>query len=206
MKMQSSRWCVLGTLFWAVFFSIAASAAEPAYHGKTAEQWMEMLSQSDMEIRSHAFNELTQADQSGGEILLIFLEKPHPGLRNIAALGLHHMAPAYPAAIPALTKAVLDSNLNVRYWALSALKKYGNAARSAVPNIIKAMETYQGKGHALDGPARYYTDARALAAEVLGSIGPDAKAAIPALENALQDPSPMVRESAERAIKSIKGF
>jgi len=167
---------------------------------------MEMLSQPAAEIRSQAFNELTQADQSGGEVLLVFLGEPHLSLRVIAVAGLHHMAPAYPAAIPALTKAVLDVNLNVRYWALSALKEYGREARTAVPNIIKALETFQGKGPALDGPARYYADARALAADALGSIGPDAKAALPALENALQDPSPMVQESAKLAIKSIKGF
>ena len=189
-----------------IFSSTAATAAEPAYKGKTAAQWIAMLSDPDGEIRGQAFAALTQADSSGGGVLLALLGEPGAELRSIATMGLHHMAPAYPAAIPALTEAALDIDLNVRYWALSALKECGKEARSAVPNIVKALETFPEKGPPLEGPARYYADARALAADALGSIGPDAKAALPALENALQDPSPMVQEAAMRAIQSIKGL
>lgn len=195
---------ILCSSLFAVFFAIAVSAAEPAYKGKTAEQWLEMLADQDGSISGKAFEELANADASGGGVLQVFLANPHPGLRGIAAMGFNHMAPAYPQAIPALTEAVLDVSLNVRYWALSALKKYGSEARKAVPNIITALETHKGTGPALDGPDRYYADARALAADALGSMGPDAKAAVPALEKALQDPSPMVRAAAKRAIKSIK--
>ncbi len=197
---------ILCASLFAVFFAIAVSAAEPAYKGKTAEQWLEMLASQESGVSGKAFAELTEADADGGGVLLVFLASPNPGLRGIAALGLNHMAPGYPKAIPALTEAVLDVNLNVRYWALSALKKYGIVARKAIPNIIKALETHQGTGPALDGPDRYYADARALAAEALGSIGSDAKAAIPALEKALQDPSPIVRDAAKMAIESIKGL
>jgi len=202
--MRSCRRFILWTLVLAFFGGTVALAATPIYHGKSAEQWLDMLSQSDGDIRDQAFTELTQADQSGGEVLLAFLGSPNPNLRTIAVMGLNHMAPAYPASIPELAEAALDVNLNVRYWALSALKKYGNKAGSALPNIIRALETYQGKGPALDGPDRYYADARARAAEALGNIGSDAQAAIPALENALQDPSPMVRESAKRALELIR--
>ena len=204
MGMRSCCRSILWTLLPAFFWGTVASAATPMYHGKSAEQWLDMLSQSDKDIRGQAFIELTQADQSGGEVLLAFLGNPNPNLRTIAVMGLNNMAPAYPASIPELAEAALDVNLNVRYWALSALKKHGNKAVSAIPNIIRALETYQGKGPALDGPVRYYADARALAAEALGNIGSDAQAAIPALKNALQDPSPMVRESAKRAIELIR--
>jgi HEAT repeat protein len=207
MKIRSSYGRIFsGAILLAIFFTIAASADEPMYKGKAAAHWIGMLSDPDPVIRSQAFNELTRADRSGGGILLAFLGEPSADLRSIAAMGLHHMAPVYPETIPALTEAVLDVNLNVRYWALSALKEYGKEARSAVPNIIKALETFPGKGPPLDGPARYYADMRALAADALGSIGPDAKAAVPTLENALQDSSPMVQEAATRAIKSIKGL
>lgn len=165
-----------------------------------------MLASQERGVSGKAFAELTTADVDGGGVLLVFLASPNPGLRGIAAMGLNHMAPGYPKAIPGLTEAVLDINLNIRYWALSALKKYGKEARTAVPNIVKALETHKGTGPALDGPDRYYADARALAAEALGSIGSDAKVAIPALEKALQDPSPMVREAAKRAMESIKGL
>jgi HEAT repeat protein len=200
------RFCcrsLVGILLLAFFWGTVASAAMPMYHGKSAEQWLGMLSQSDDDIRGQAFIELTQADQSGGELLLAFLGSPDSHLRTIAVMGLRHMAPAYPASIPGLADAVLDVDLNVRYWALSALKKYGNKAGFAIPNLIRALETCQGKGPALDGPVRYYADARALAAEALSAIGPDAHAALPSLENALQDSSAMVRDAAKRAIESI---
>jgi len=203
MGMRSSCMTLLGILLLLFNLGTVASAAQPMYHGKSAEQWLEMLSQSDEDLRRQAFIELTRADQSGGELLEAFLKNPYPQLRTIAAMGLRHMAPAYPASIPGLADAALDIDLNVRYWALSALKTYGNKAGAAIPNIIRALETYQGKGPALAGPVRYYADARALAAEALGSVGPEAQAALPALKNALQDPSAMVRDAAQRAIESI---
>jgi len=194
----------LGTLLLVLFGVTVVSAAMPMYHGRSAEQWLEMLGQPDDDIRGQAFAELTQADQSGGEMLLAFLGSPNPGLRTIAVMGLNHMAPSYPESIPVLAEAALDVNLNIRYWALSALRAYGEKAGPVVPNIIRALETYQGQGPELDGPVRYYADARARAAEALGSIGPPAKAALPALEKALHDPSAMVREAAKRAIAQIR--
>jgi HEAT repeat protein len=204
MKMRSCCRSILGTLLLVLFWGTAASAAMPTYHGKSADQWLEMLGQPDDDIRGQAFMELTQADRSGGEMLLAFLGSPNPGLRTIAVMGLNHMAPSYPESIPGLAEASLDVNLNIRYWALSALRKYGDKAGSAVPNIIRALETYQGQGPELEGPVRYYADARARAAEALGGIGPAAKDALPALEKALQDPSGMVREAAKLAIEMIR--
>lgn len=204
MKMRSFCRSILSALLLVMFWGTAASATTLMYHGKSADQWLEMLGQSDDEIRGQAFAELIQADQSGGEMLLAFLGSPHPGLRTIAVMGLNHMAPSYPESIPGLAEAALDVNLNIRYWALSALRTYGNQAASAIPDIIRALQTYQGQGPELDGPVRYYADARALAAEALGSIGPAAKVALPALEKALQDPSDMVREAAKRAIELIR--
>jgi HEAT repeat protein len=55
----------------------------------------------------------------------------------------------------------------------------------------------------LDGPYRYYADARAVAADALGAIGRGAGAAIPALKKAEQDPQAEVRASATKALKRI---
>jgi HEAT repeat protein len=44
---------------------------------------------------------------------------------------------------------------------------------------------------------------RALAAQALGAVGPQARAALPDLEKALGDPEPSVRQQATRAIKSL---
>ena len=45
---------------------------------------------------------------------------------------------------------------------------------------------------------------RALSAELLGKIGPDARAAVKALDNALDDKDPTVRASARKALEQIK--
>ena len=47
--------------------------------------------------------------------------------------------------------------------------------------------------------------ARENAARALGCIGPDARAAIPALTKALQDPHPWVQEQASKALEKIGG-
>ena len=106
-------------------------------------------------------------------------------------------------AIPALTKAVLDTDLNVRYMAMTALKNIGPDARGAIPELIKALNTFPGGTPALTGPPRYYADARTAAAEALGAIGPGAKEAIPALNKALSDQSRDVKEAAREALKRI---
>lgn len=204
MKMKSCCRSILGTLLLVLICGTAVSAAAPLYQGKNADQWLEMLEQPDDDIRGQAFMELIQADRSGGEILLTFLESLNPGLRTIAVMGLNHMAPSYPESISGLAEAALDLNLNIRYWALTALRKYGEKAGSAVPNIVRALETFHGQSPELEGPVRYYADARARAADALGGIGPAAQDALPALEKARHDSSGMVREAAKRAIELIR--
>ncbi len=109
------------------------------------------------------------------------------------------------AAIPALAEAVLDRNLNVRFMVMIALQKLGPASKIAVPMLIKALDTFPGGTPPLDGPPRYYADARWAACDALGAIGPDARDAIPALQQSLKDPSADVRKSAAEALKKVRG-
>ena len=108
-------------------------------------------------------------------------------------------------AVPALSQVVLDNNLNIRFMVMTTLKNIGPSAKTAVPSLIKALDTFPGGTPPLDGPQRYYADARSAAAEALGAIGPDAKDAIPALRRTLKDPSDLVRNSAAEALKKIQG-
>ena len=106
--------------------------------------------------------------------------------------------------LPALTETVLDVDLNIRYMAILSLKNFGRASAPAVPALIKALDTFPGRTPPLQGPERYYADVRWVAADALGAIGPGAKAAVPALTQALKDASPDVREAAAAALKRIQ--
>ena len=107
-------------------------------------------------------------------------------------------------AVPALSQAILDNNLNIRFMVMTTLKNIGPAAKIAVPSLIKALDTFPGGTPPLDGPPRYYADARSAAAEALGAIGSDARDAIPALRKTLKDPSDLVRNSAAEALRKIQ--
>jgi HEAT repeat protein len=131
------------------------------------------------------------------------LENPNPGTRAMAAISLTRMGPAAEPAVPALSKALADQDLNVRYCAANALKAVGPAAQAAVSALVRALDTVPGGSPALDGPVRYYADVRSVAAEALGAIGSRAKDAVPALKKALNDPDPGVRSAAAEALQRI---
>jgi HEAT repeat protein len=113
------------------------------------------------------------------------------------------MGPSAKAAVPGLAEAVVDRDLNVRYYAAEALEAVGPEAKAAVPALIKALGTFPGGSPPLEGPQRYYADTRSVAAEALGAIGPGAREAVPALRKALKDPDPSVRSAAAEALKRI---
>lgn len=132
------------------------------------------------------------------------LQDANSATRVEAAMALAEMGPGANKAIPALSVAVLDRNLNVRYYAINALKAIGPPAKAALPQLIKALDTFPGGSPPLEGPERYYADARAVAAEAIGAIGPDAKDAAPALKKALEDENGDVRSAAAEALKRIE--
>ena len=133
------------------------------------------------------------------------LKSADAGVRARAAIALAELGADAKPAIPALTTALADKNLNVRYWSAKVLKGFGPEAKTAVPALVAALKTFPGGSPELEGPGRYYPDVRSLAAEALGAIGPAAKEALPALKEASADESPDVRGSATEAIKRIEG-
>ena len=144
------------------------------------------------------------ADVSVDE-LIERLHASNPGVRGMAAEELGQMGPAAKAAVKPLAMAVSsDEDLNVRYWAARALAAMGPEAKDAVPALMGALRTtFPDRG--LQGPDRYYADARSACAEALGRIGAEAKVALPALREALADKDPSVREAAQEAIDLIGG-
>ncbi|MEL7226958.1 MAG: HEAT repeat domain-containing protein, partial [Cyanobacteria bacterium J06576_12] len=133
--------------------------------------------------------------------LAVALEAEAEDVRYQAAGILESIEPAASAAVPALLAALNDQNEGVRDAAIQALrrltKRYGedvsaDAAKDydLVPTLITAL---------------YYQDSsiRAIAAELLGNLGPEAKYSVPALIGALNDSETTVRRQAASALGKI---
>ena|GEM_PF-363128 len=121
------------------------------------------------------------------------------------------------AAIPALIKALEDSNFDIRYSAVIVLEKIGSDA--AIPALIKALEdsnfdirySVAGALRRIDSDVAVsvliqalensYSDVRRIAASALGQIGSDA--AIPALIKTLEQSDYRMRRIAASALGQI---
>ena len=92
------------------------------------------------------------------------------------------------AAVPVLLEGLDDPDDQVREGIVFALRMTGTGA---VPALIVACQDEDAY-------------VRAVAAGLLGQIGPKAEAAIPALKERLQDGDASVRQAATHALKAIK--
>ena len=131
-------------------------------------------------------------------------------LRIAALQALGAFGRAAAPAVPALVDALRDPDLRIRWFAIETLALIGPEAKAAVPKLIEALRSkdvaeagmLRGLGTFMfrqmdDGPIRL------IAAEALGRIGPEAKAAVPDLIAALDGPDSRVRCEAVRALGAI---
>jgi HEAT repeat protein len=96
-------------------------------------------------------------------------------------------------SVPLLIKGLEDEDVATRRHASSALRFYGSLAKSSVPHQIKRLETEQDRivlGYILKG---------------LGTMGPDAKEALPAVEKVIKGNDEQLIEMARRAKVFIEG-
>ncbi len=112
----------------------------------------------------------------------------HPSLRSEAANALGRYGPKAEAAVPALTAALKDRDVNVRTTAAIALGKVGARSAPAVKALTQAL------GRERD------VELQAAAAEALGMIGDKAAPAASALVAALGSESGDVRREAAGAL------
>ena len=111
----------------------------------------------------------------------------HPAV-DVRARAAQALVAVDTRAVPALTAALGDKEYRVRANAAEALSKL--PPRDVVPGMIEALRSAE-------------VSVRANAAGVLGSFGPAAKPAVPALARALRDPNLRVRELAGEALNRI---
>jgi len=188
----------LATIFLA---TTMAAAGGSTYKGKSAQQWTEELSHGSMD----AFFALSGPEKEAAPVLGEMLGSDLSRVRSVAAQGLAEIAADAVSLVGPLGRALKDKDLNVRYYAAQALRKMGPAAAPAVPDLIGALDTHPSREPDLEGPHRYYKDARSVAAEALAAIGPAANPALPKLrEVAAKDDEAEVRDAASEAIKKIE--
>lgn len=185
----------------AILPAATAAGGDATYQGKSAQEWTKELARGNMD----AFFALTGPEKDAAAVLGEMLGSEHSPVRAVAAQGLAEIAADAVSLAGPLGRALKDNNLNVRYYAAKALGKMGAAAAPAVADLIGALDTHPSREPDLEGPPRYYKDARWVAADALGAIGPPAKSALPKLrEVAAQDDEAEVREAAAAAVKKIE--
>jgi HEAT repeat protein len=151
---------------------------------------------------------------------------------EVVALGqLRRLGPAsydqlIHEVVPAAVAALKHEDQWTRWRAAGLLGAFGADAKTAVPALVKALETthdldwgFQAKAAGALGmigpeareavPALIRTlqsgepGLRSSAAFALSRIGPDAKSAVPSLLRALQDQNEEVRHNAKQALEQI---
>jgi HEAT repeat protein len=126
--------------------------------------------------------------------------------------------------VPALVRLMGDPDMDLKLAAATALERYGPAAKRAVTDLIgtavhgdaelrvasmRCLIAIGGSEANLAIPALRTALAasdprvRAMAAEVLGKLGPSAKDAEPDLQKALHDNNAQVQKAAGDALLSI---
>jgi HEAT repeat protein len=122
-------------------------------------------------------------------------------------------------------KMLKDEDLIKKYAAIKAIGELGPEAKEAIPILIETIREMKDRdkrilfacNQALLGMGKEIVphmiallkddtwEMRRGSAWVLGKLGPDAKDAVPALTEALNDPNHAVRTKAAEALKKIKG-
>ena len=174
--------------------------AEPGFE----TELIDALADPDAGIRASAASLLGRieapASSAAVPALLGALHDDAEEVRFEAAQALAVIAPEVSAAgVPILHSVLLHGGGwaymkdPVRPWerrkdAIRALERHGSAAAVSVPALIDALDEYCLADRAADA---------------LGSIGPLASAAVPALLRALRGPDQEIRDSAARALAAI---
>ncbi len=147
-----------------------------------------LLKDSSADLRARAAEALGKigpAAKSAVPELISLVTDPDKTVRREAIEAVHQIGPGPKVSIPLAVKVIEDAEPSVRMRALDALAERGE---QAVPFLIEALENKE---------ARYW------ACLVLGEIGPEAKAAVPALTGLVGADDPQVRREATLALAGV---
>lgn len=179
----------LGRLAAAADEAGAASSPENIA-GRTLEEWASDLSSPNRIVALRAVLTIGQFGQAATDVLTEALAHKQAGVRYWAASELGDIGSLPAAAKSRLTDLLDDDQIGVRLAAAYALCRGGQLEKS-LPVLTDA----------LSHPTR---GVRNAAADFLARIGPPAKAATPALEQALQHQDYHTKGAAQEALLRIR--
>jgi hypothetical protein len=155
---------------------------------------IEQLQGSDPAARRGAAEKLAQLgpDAAPAAIELVrACADSDEGLREWSVAALEGLEAPRTADVPALAKLLSHENSLAAYWAATLLGRLESQAAPAVAELATALDA--GRDLSL----------RERTAWALGRIGPAAKAALPALQQAASGGEPRLARLAEEAIASV---
>lgn len=164
----------------------------PALSALAADELVAALSSEDWTLRSLAADALAAGGPEVVPALLTELDSGVDERREEAVRILGTLGEDARDAAPILAKLLVDDNWTVQYEAGNLLETLGPDER--VIELLAAM-LRESKNE----------DAVTRAAEILGSYGPAAASAVPALRHAITRESWSVTQAAEDAIEKIEG-
>ncbi len=161
------------------------------------------------------------------ETLVELIDDPNRRVQHEALVALAKIGPAARAAVPALTVTLREREGPCKYGAAFALGRIGPDAEAAKPELLKTTGSQDDTLALLSAWALAQIDPgcvqcaprtvpvlvrglehpeanhRREAAAALGSLGPLAESAVPALEQAVGDPDVGVRAAVTAALEAI---
>jgi len=118
------------------------------------------------------------------------LGDPDLCVRRASAAVFSSMRPVPSAVLPALARALADEDSLLRSFVMSSFVDIGPIGINALVNLAQA--------------ATEKADVRCSALETLGTIGSEAKRALPDLKKLLDDQDEKVRSAAQKSIRRIE--
>lgn len=149
---------------------------------------------------AYAENALRRSGVMAVSALVEALGSVEPEAREKAARTLGFLGEVAVDAVPALTKAIRDKNLDFRLAAAKSLWNITKNADVVTPVLIKLLSEDKATGP--DGAENRRRFLQTVI-EALWRIGPPAKAAVPALTAKTKDKNRLIAESAINALKEI---
>jgi HEAT repeat protein len=202
----------------------AADADEPTYEGKSLSYWVQRLrtaeNENDRTAAANAIQSFGPDAAPAVPALLKLLEDRSANYRNQVVSILCELGPVAKSAVPALIKSLEQKTCRCPDGMASILGSIGPAAKDAVPTLTALLKHSEPGVRAVSAVALWKIArnpnlvpalAEALqqerwaepAADALGEIGPQAKAALPALELANNYSELGISSAAWAAIKKI---
>jgi HEAT repeat protein len=134
---------------------------------------------------------LGRAAQPAAVALVRTIGIPYEEVLEACTAALEDLGPPPIEQIKPLTQLAADCSSDVAYWSVTLLGRAGPASASAVPDLIRVLESDA------DLPVRERV------AWALGEIGPAAKSAAPVLTQAAQSMDARLSRLAKKSLESI---